>query len=327
MTYATIDPDEALKIDLRRLMSRRAIGDIEARYLISVYYALQRNRIAISRKSAVLRERSVPSNVLDQYGMSMELIEEELRGGLLRWAKALPAGKWALSIRGVGPVIAATLCAFIRPAFADNPKHAWQYAGLTPGSGKKFNRTLRQAAFYVTEQFVINRGFYRALYDQRKAYEWYNNITGRYAGIASSFPGPFGEGRVNPDKLLGLIAKGRKPVDSRGTIAHVILQPPNPAHAMLTPAHIERRARRWVAKLFFSHFTQVIWEVHFRDRRWPMLDEFERYGHTDIIRPPNWPIHPRWKEPYDAPVLYPELNLEPIIRLFRGKTTQEESVS
>lgn len=58
---------------------------------------------------------------------------------------------------------------------------------------------------------------------------------------------------------------------------------------MLPPAHIHARAKRWVVKLFLSHWHQVAYEVHYGVKP-PAPYAIEHLGHVHLMEPPNWPM-------------------------------------
>lgn len=60
---------------------------------------------------------------------------------------------------------------------------------------------------------------------------------------------------------------------------------------MLPPSHILARACRWTVKLFLCHWHHVAYEVRYgKPPSAPWILDPKFGGHTDIIRPPNWPV-------------------------------------
>lgn len=323
LAASTISPGSVLIADLRRFLSRRALLDHEVRYLVTIYFTIQRHRIAMDSSLRASTAAGRPSATIETYRDSLEAIEDAMVPMLKRWAASTDRGRWALSIAGIGPVIAAGMCAFATLSYCRDPHNLWSYAGLIPGDPTRFSRSFRRIAYYAGESFVRAGKYYRNLYVQRKAYEWRKNLSGgnREQALAAARKAvapasrAFLSGDVDPEKLLGYMALGKSPVSANGAIARAVISP-GAGIPMLTPGHIDRRARRWTIKMFISHFSQVSWESTSSDSDEPWQPPYavRTLGHDDLIPPPNWPMQKGWKDDRAlAPVIYPEYNLQPLI--------------
>jgi hypothetical protein len=336
ITDVEIAPGQTLLRDLRRITRRDRISEAEAKFLVSSYLALQKHRVAMGNQAKDLRKRDLPNLTLDTFEGALEMLEDAMVGVLGQYARSSERGRWALTITGIGPVIASGLCALSAPQYCRRPQSLWAYAGLTPERRAKYNRQFRLMAYYAGDQMVRQRNaWYRQLYEQRKAREWLLNIQGHYAEQAlarlphakSQGSQAFLSGAVDPEKLLGLMALGRSPIAANGAINRAILAAtPDPKRAMLVPMHIDRRARRWTVKLLLSHFAQVSWES-VSDEPWEQPYAISQLGHHDYIAPPNWPMTKGWKEKdHPVPNLYPELELGPILRIIRHEPIDIEDL-
>ena len=123
-----MQPVERLSRDLRAaagLLSRA-----EARYLVDTYYALQEQRI---RAHGVLRSAGEEPNTLVTYvARQYEVLENDARRALQGYAEGQEAGRWAMRIKGIGPVLAAGLLAHIDVTKTPTVGHIWRFAGLDP---------------------------------------------------------------------------------------------------------------------------------------------------------------------------------------------------
>ncbi|MCX7618910.1 transposase [Tepidiforma sp.] len=326
---AAVAPGQALLADLRRFLSRRSLSDHEVRYFVSIYLTVQRHRIALGNHAAASARAGLTSSTIEAYRDSVAAIEEAMVPMLGRWAKSTERGRWVSSIRGIGPIIAAGLTAYATINYCRDPHHLWAYAGLVPGSSQRFSRAFRRMAYYAGESFVRSGSYYRRLYEQRKAYEWRRNLSGGNADQAlaaaaraqSAGARAFLEGQVDPDRLVGLMVLGKPAIAANGNPSRAIIAVGGKGVPMLTPGHIDRRARRWTVKLLLSHFSQVAWESAADTAREPWLPPraLREMNHHDYIAPPNWPMRRGWREEQEeVPTLYPELNLGPLVQVFRG---------
>lgn len=101
----------------------------QARFLVDNYYAVQDVRIACAAQERST-EASVP--ILAYTGKLMAMVEDGIRDLLHEYAKGHRAGRWALSICGIGPVITAGLLAHIDITRCQTAGAVWRFAGLDP---------------------------------------------------------------------------------------------------------------------------------------------------------------------------------------------------
>ncbi len=81
-----------------RLLSREQI-----RFLVDLYYILQENRI---RAQAQVRTAGEEPNLLISWTYDLyRQLETDVRQALLHFAEGHIPGQWALSVKGIGPVL------------------------------------------------------------------------------------------------------------------------------------------------------------------------------------------------------------------------------
>lgn len=100
-----------LRRDLKRDFREAEISQAEARYVVDVYYQLQDFRIQAAGQ--LRSEGAEPRRWAETLLHTFELLERDLQVVLGEWARRSPAGRWAQSVTGVGPVISAGLAAHI----------------------------------------------------------------------------------------------------------------------------------------------------------------------------------------------------------------------
>ncbi len=130
----------------------------------------------------------------DVLGEHLKRHRDELGKERKRWeknlialTKELPVWPWAEAIRGVGPLSLGQVIAETGDlALYANPAKVWKRMGLAVFEGKAqrrvtdkalavvmgYNPRRRKVMFIVADNLVkLNKGIYRELYDERKAYE------------------------------------------------------------------------------------------------------------------------------------------------------------
>jgi hypothetical protein len=276
-----LDPVSRLTRDLRD--AARTLSTDEARFLVDAYYAMQRDRIRAGHQERTLNESGEPHDVMTWLAGQRETLENQIRRALDAYSAAQPAGVWARSIVGIGPVIAAGLLCHIDIKQAPTVGHIWRFAGLDPSvtwdKGKKrpWNGSLKRLCFLIGESFVKvhnhEHDVYGKVYVSRKAYEIARNEAGAFAAQAAASLAA---------KRFGADTDARKHYEA----------------GRLPPARIHLRAERYAVKLFLAHLHHVMHEIEFKrppDKPYILSDAAhlahpELAGHTHFIAPPNWPM-------------------------------------
>jgi hypothetical protein len=106
----------------------------EVRYLVDVYYQKQRDRIRASNQARAASEQAEPNRGVTWLMGQSEALERRVLTLLDVYGGSRPLGRWARSIVGIGPVIAAGLLAHIDIAKCPTAGHLWRFAGLDPSS-------------------------------------------------------------------------------------------------------------------------------------------------------------------------------------------------
>jgi hypothetical protein len=267
---AMIAASSRLSNDLKEAAS--SLQKSEARYLVDLYYSLQRYRIALGGQ--LRSSGSEPNNLIAWAAWLYEQLETDVKDALHIYAKSQTVGQWALLQKGIGPVLAAGFLAHIDIEKATSAACIWRYAGLDPtvtwGKGQKrpWNARLKTLSWKAGQSFMKVSGrddaFYGKLYLQRKAYEQQNNEAGKYAAQARQM---ISQRTYSPDtEAYAWYSRG-----------------------MLPPSHILARATRWVEKIFLAHWFMVAYEAHYNQPA-PRPYAIEHLGHKDIYLPPHWPL-------------------------------------
>ena len=251
----------------------------EIRHVVETYYDMQDVRIRTSnRKSAIIREdknqSTPPSNpvYLQHIESKFKETEETITKFLKYYLKSDPIGQWLLSIKGIGPVTAAGLLAYIDIKKAPTAGHIWSYAGWdgsrkvrTAGEKITWNPKFRTLCWKIGEGFVKvchrDGDIYGHLYLEKKA--WYEQ---------KNEEGGFAEKAARELKL--------KKYD-KNTEAYKCY-----STGKLPPAHINAMAKRFAVKIFLSHL-QAVWYEYDTGVKAPNPYVQEHRGHVHIIAPPN----------------------------------------
>jgi len=240
----------------------------QVRLLVDFYYAAQNHRVRLQARSRAFEQSDRPHEVVDVFLRVWQRLERKMAQVLQAWARKTPIASRAMTVKGVGPIIAAGLAAHIDLTKAKTPSAIWRFAGLDPtcvwqkNQKRPWNAALKVLCWKLGESFVKVSGHedavYGKLYLQRKRLEAERNESGAYA-----------EQAANCAKRVG-----------KNTIAYK-----HYSAGKLPPAHIHARAKRWVVKLFLAHYWENGREMLGLPTRAPYPTE--KLGHTSIIKP-SW---------------------------------------
>ena len=273
------EEDRGVIVELDRLTQEvrdqaAKLGPKEVRFLVDTYYQLQERRKGSANQERSLVE-SEEKNVLVGYFVKLDAYsEKKIKQMLQAYAEGKQDASWAMSIRGIGPVIAAGLAAHIDISMAPTVGHFWRFAGLDPpltwdkGQKRPWNANLKTLCWKIGESFVKVKNhesdIYGKIYDTRKRLEEERNEAGLFADQAKA-------------KLE------RYKIDKK-TEAYKAY-----SKGKLPPGHIHSRAKRYAVKLFLAHYHHVSFELHY-GKPPPKPFVIEHLGHAHYKAPPNWPM-------------------------------------
>jgi hypothetical protein len=262
---------DRLTRDLRA--AARTLTPDEARYLVDGYYTIQGQRIRIANQVRAASEDAEPHEMMLWLRNGFQTFELDTKKALQAYAESSVPGRWAMSIVGIGPVIAAGMLAHIDITRARTAGAIWRFAGLDPtvrwGKGEKrpWNADLKVLCWKTGDSFVKVSGraddVYGHVYRERKAYELERDARGGHEATAVATL----EARTFKDAATKrLYESGHLPA-----------------------GRLDLRARRYAVKLFLAHLHHVMYEEHYGEPP-PRPYVIEHGGHTHYIAPPNWPL-------------------------------------
>lgn len=274
----------------------KLLTDIEARYYCDLYLASQKARVRANNQVKALDKLGEPNRAITWVRTQNAALESRINKLLEIYAKTRPASAWALSLVGVGPVIAAGCAAHIQVQWIDretkelrsrdNLGKLWAFAGFSPDPRHKwksktkrpYNQRLKTLMFYFGDCQVKfqnhERSPYGELYRMRRAYD---------------------DGRNERGELADQAAETLRTKDiGKDTEAYKYYK-----EGLLPPARMLLRTQRWLAKIYLSHYWALAYRYHYlakdgvdRKPAQPWVIEFG--GHTDRIAIPNDPFSGDW---------------------------------
>jgi Transposase IS116/IS110/IS902 family. len=147
-----------LKKDATNLTKR------DLRYLVDTYDQIQRYRIRAGQQvKAAKSAKEEPNPIIEWMHENFQKFEYYVKRVLDAYTDADPVGRWAKSITGIGPVIAANLLAYIDITKAPTVGHIWRYCGLDPtiqwgpGQLRPYNTKMKTICYHIGQGFVRNR--------------------------------------------------------------------------------------------------------------------------------------------------------------------------
>ena len=269
-TILTLNPVTKLKKDV--IQSSETLGDAEVRQLVDIYYKYQEDRIRNNAQVRGAEKVNEPSRVIHYLAEQSHVLEKEIQKVLTYYVKSKDVGRWLIHNVGIAGVLASGLLAHIDINKAPTVGHIWNYAGLNPspdrewkkGQKRPHNAQLKTLCYKIGESFVKvsnhKDSFYGAEYKKRKQFEIDRNEQGYYKDHASN--------------------QLKKKNYGKTTDAYKCY-----SQGKLPPAHIHAIAKRWVVKLFLSHF-HAIWYEHEFGQKAPVPYAIAHLGHAHLIEPP-----------------------------------------
>lgn len=250
------------------------LSTTEARFLVDAYYAMQADRIRAGHQERTLTENEEPHLIMSWLMAQRDTLEKQIARALDAYSGSKELGRWARSIKGIGPIITAGLLAHIDIERAPTVGHIWRFAGLDPtaiwGKGEKrpHNADLKRLCFLIGESFVKVSGYdddvYGKVYKERKIREEQRNEAGLFAEQAKASLAA---------KKFGKDTEARKAYEA----------------GRLPQARLHMRAKRYAVKLFLSHYHHVAYELHYKELP-PKPYVISHLQHAHFDGPPNWPM-------------------------------------
>lgn len=247
------------------------------RELVSTYYRIQTDRIAIAAQSRELKEVGSPYELTEHLSKQLHYMESSLIKPFENFSNTFTVGRWALSQYGIGPVITAGLISNIDISKAHTAGSIWRYAGMDPtvvwekGKKRPWNAELKVLTWKIGQSFMKFSGrdqcFYGKLYQQDKNRRKQINESGGFAEKAKHL----------------LKTKNYRQNATREKLEQ----------GLLSDGHIDAQARRFAAKIFLSHFHTVWYEdyhtqIQGTPVRAPRPYVIEHGGHAHMIEIPNY---------------------------------------
>ena len=267
-------PKTKLSKDLKE--SARTMSRAEARYIVDLYYMIQKHRIRNSNQVFSLSKSEEPHALIDWSFGTFKAIEANIKLAMNYYVTASVPGRWLKSIHGIGPILAAGLLAHIDIEKAPTTGHIWRFGGLDPtvvwkkGEKRPWNADLKTLFWKCGESFCKLRNspndIYGKIYEERKAQEVGKNeaLDFKELAIASLKLKKFGDNDTKKCYEAGKLPPGR----------------------------IDLRAKRYAVKRFLSDLHAIMYFDRYKTippKPWVITHG----GHAHYIVPP---IDPKLKE-------------------------------
>jgi len=231
------------------LQASKDLSGAEIRFLVDQYYQFQKQRMGSSNQIRSIdqgADEGPPEHLtLTWLNEQTTMMETQLKRAMDVYVDSLAIGKWLRGVYGIGPVLAAGLCAHIDITKCPTVGHIWRFAGLDPtmvwakGQKRPHNATLKTLCWNVGQSFMKFSGrpecLYGDLYRKRKEMENERNDAGG-----------------NAVKAADILAA--KPTHAQRAIY---------AAGKLPPGQIDARARRYAVKQFLSDMHAIWYREHF----------------------------------------------------------------
>lgn len=176
----------------------KTMTDKEAKYTVYLFYNIQETRIRMGEQARALSTSGEPHTLLSFFYDQFDSLENQVKRALDKYTDSVPAGIWAKDQLGIGPVIAAGMCAHVGDASRfKTVGNLWSYSGLLEGQKRKvgeksnWNPDLKRLSWLIGQSFVKVSGnensLYGRLFKEQKAYYQNLNNTGKYEEKAAIY--------------------------------------------------------------------------------------------------------------------------------------------
>ena len=280
----------------------------DLRNLTKLYHSYQSMRIRMFNQFGATFAAGRPqSSTFGYLANNMLVMEKRIEQIMDVWTNAHPVGRWLRSIYGVGPVFAASLIGYIDVTKAKSAAQVWSFAGLSPlqkrqrGEKCNWNADLKCTCYLIADSLVCcgkisperylekiqdwneahpddpkyvtqealdavtaaynsDSNVYHRLYRERRDYELAKNLNRDYTDQATAL---LADKNFTSEAALKALKDG-----------------------MLTPGHIDARAKRYAVKMLLAHTFEIMYEGKYGVVPTPYA--IAHLDHVDIIPCPNY---------------------------------------
>ena len=209
-------------------------------FLVDRYYLMQEHRIATSNQTFALEGKS--ADTVEYFKGRFHEVEKEVAKYIAKEIKDIPIYRdYLKGIKGIGPIMAASLISSIDVRKAPHASSLWAYAGFSVDAEKgtcikrqkgvkgNWNPFLKKTCWLIGKSFVKCGGPYREVYDTSKLF------------YQTKFPNEIRNGVALP----------------RGEERKKTGEETDDRTVKYNKGHIDSLARRRVVKLFLSNLWQA----------------------------------------------------------------------
>jgi len=149
-----LEPLVRLRRDVRKAAEGLTTG--QARFLVDTYYQIQQFRIEAAGQARAAKEANEPIEFVNWVKAVMMTFEGSIKSALDAYSSNQVPGRWAKSIVGIGPVLAAGLLAHIDISKARTAGAIWRFAGLDPSNQWLGQEQARVVVRQVFEELTVD---------------------------------------------------------------------------------------------------------------------------------------------------------------------------
>jgi hypothetical protein len=254
------------------------------RWVCNLYYDLQQQRIATANRADAAAVFEQPNKLLDWFS-DMNLFQETMLKPVMgEFAARFRVGQWLQAHMGIGPVLSMALLTFLDVRHTHGYEAAFfRYCGLNPkenwdpksGQPRPYNSRLKAICLeHLGNSFIKFSGrddcYYGHMYHPKMWDEWRRNYTGELAAQAEAELGrlkavhssarSWKSGCYDAKEVAELVHRAQEEGKTLGALLpNLKRRKAGEGTPMLPPDQINKRARRWMVKIFLSHYYNVCW--------------------------------------------------------------------
>jgi len=279
----------------------------EATNLVRQYYAIQKLRIGSNNRQYQLDQKasnnsnSKEENISFAYAKAgLKETEDVITMWLKEYAKNDPIGRWLLSVKGIGPVLAAGLISYIDISKCQTAGAIWKYAGWEghrppkkKGVKLDYNPHFRVLCWKIGESFQKVSGYKTVELKDENGKKYKETVRDENGNPIDRYPDAL-YGHLYREKLKIYIAKNE--AGGFKAAADLALSEKNFEKESTTKAcyesgklpmaHLIAMAKRYAVKIFLSNLFEL-WYEYENGCKAPRPFVEVYCGHVHMIEPPN----------------------------------------
>ena len=131
---ASVDSDwePLVRLGRDKLVAATKLRQSDLGFLVDLFYQVQQIRTRLDNQMTIARKTGEPNELLTWCFDNFRFFEGDIKKAMNAFCERYTAGIWAMSITGIGPILAAGMLAYYDIRIANTVGKMWRLSGLDP---------------------------------------------------------------------------------------------------------------------------------------------------------------------------------------------------